>query len=56
MAAKMGVPFLGRIPLSPEVVQLSDQGRPVLGADRAAAAAAPFAVIVDELAARLGLA
>ncbi len=55
MATEMGVPFLGRVPLSPEVVALSDQGRPILGSARAPAAAEPFAAIVDQLAARLGL-
>ena len=31
MATQMGVPFLGRIPLAPEVVALSDHGQPLLG-------------------------
>ncbi len=32
MAAEMGVPFLGKLPLAPEIVTLSDQGQPLLGA------------------------
>jgi len=55
MATKMGVPFLGRVPLSPEVVELSDRGQPILGAGRAVAAVGSFAAIVEGLTARLGL-
>jgi ATP-binding protein involved in chromosome partitioning len=44
-ALEMGVPFLGRIPLNPEIVTASDQGRPYVqgGPD----GEGPFAPIVD---------
>jgi ATP-binding protein involved in chromosome partitioning len=32
MARNMDVPFLGRLPLAPEIVRLSDAGQPLLGA------------------------
>lgn len=49
MAEQMGVPFLGRLPLAPEVVSLTDAGQPLLGA------AAPPAVrtAFEEVVARL---
>ncbi len=30
MASEMGVPFLGRIPIDPKIVEQSDSGRPFL--------------------------
>jgi Mrp family chromosome partitioning ATPase len=49
MAQEMGVPFLGRLPLAPEVVSLCDQGRPLLGAEAPAAVREAFAGIVEVL-------
>ncbi|HOS93810.1 MAG TPA: Mrp/NBP35 family ATP-binding protein [Armatimonadota bacterium] len=37
MAKKMRVPFLGRVPLSAEIVSRADQGLPLVGADAPAA-------------------
>ncbi len=33
MAWEMGVPFLGRLPLAPEIVGLCDRGRPLMGVE-----------------------
>jgi len=48
MATDMGVPFLGRLPLAPEVVSLCDEGRPLLGTAPEAVRRA-LAHIVDTL-------
>jgi Mrp family chromosome partitioning ATPase len=56
MAGEMGVPFLGRVPLAPEVVALSDQGRFLLADAGADAVREPFAAIVGTLMARLRIA
>lgn len=44
-AREMGVPFLGRIPLQPEIVTASDQGRPYVSDSKDGEG--PFAPIVD---------
>jgi len=44
-AREMGVPFLGRIPLQPEIVTASDQGRPYVNNEKDGEG--PFAPIVD---------
>ncbi len=49
MAQEMGVPFLGRLPLAPEVVTLCDHGHSVLGAGAPAAVRDAFASIVEAL-------
>lgn len=54
MAAKMGVPFLGRVPLAPEVAALGDQGRPLLGPESPEAVRTAFSGAVDELLRGLG--
>jgi ATP-binding protein involved in chromosome partitioning len=46
-AAEMGVPFLGRLPLSPAIREASDAGRPP--AASTGAEAEPFAAIAREL-------
>jgi len=55
MATEMGVPFLGRVPLVPEVVALADQGRPSTGPDAPPLVRASFTAVVDALAAQLGV-
>jgi Mrp family chromosome partitioning ATPase len=54
MAQEMGVPFLGRLPLAPEVVALCDQGRPLLGAEAPAVVREAFAAIVEALVRTIG--
>jgi ATP-binding protein involved in chromosome partitioning len=49
MARQMGVPFLGRLPLAPEVVRLSDGGQPLLGAEASPALREAFDRIVTSL-------
>ncbi|NPV46398.1 MAG: Mrp/NBP35 family ATP-binding protein [Armatimonadetes bacterium] len=49
MAARMGVPFLGRVPLAPEIAALGDQGRPLLGPGASEAVRLAFSATVDEL-------
>jgi ATP-binding protein involved in chromosome partitioning len=49
MAEQMGVRFLGRIPLMPEVVTLGDSGQPIVGAAAPAAVREAFEGIVAGL-------
>jgi ATP-binding protein involved in chromosome partitioning len=49
MAEEMGVPYLGGLPLLPEIVRLCDEGRPIVGTQGSQAAREAFAVIVDAL-------
>lgn len=49
MAAQMGASFLGRIPLAPEIVMLSDEGLPLLGP----AAPGPIREAFEEVLSRL---
>lgn len=49
MAEQMGVPFLGRLPLAPEVVALTDNGQPLLGAEASPALKEAFGSIVAKL-------
>ncbi len=49
MAAEMSVPFLGRIPLDPQMVTTGDQGKPLVHAH----AHSPTAVVLTEIAMRL---
>ena len=49
MAREMGVPFLGRLPLSPEVVALTDHGQPLLGAAASPALREAFETVVRNL-------
>lgn len=49
MARQMGVPFLGRLPLAPEVVTLTDAGRPLLGATASPAIREAFDNVVNNL-------
>lgn len=49
MAQEMGVPFLGGLPLAPEIVRLTDSGRPLLGAEASPAVREAFSRIVSNL-------
>ncbi|OPY18072.1 MAG: Septum site-determining protein MinD [Syntrophus sp. PtaB.Bin075] len=49
MAKRMDVPFLGRIPLDPEIVEASDAGRPFIYHHQNTEAAAAFRRIVESL-------
>jgi ATP-binding protein involved in chromosome partitioning len=49
MAAEAGVPFLGRIPLDPAVVQAGERGVPFVQAIEGSATAAAFAAAVQPL-------
>ena len=49
MAHELGVPYLGRIPLDPEVVTSGDQGRPFTHFDHEGATAREFEAIVDRV-------
>ncbi len=48
-AREMGVAFLGRIPLDPDLVDLGDKGSPFIQAKKASAAAAAFEQIVSKI-------
>jgi ATP-binding protein involved in chromosome partitioning len=52
LAAELGVPLLGRVPLVPALREGGDAGRPVVVADPAGEASAAFAGIARELAAK----
>lgn len=49
MAKRMGVPFLGRIPLDPQIVKSSDEGQPFVYRHSNTEAAAAFQRIVEPL-------
>jgi len=49
MAKRMGVPFLGRIPLDPQIVDSSDEGRPFIFHHQNTEAAAAIRQIVEPL-------
>jgi len=48
-AKELGVPFLGRIPIDPEIVALGDEGQPFVAARPESAAAQAFQKIVDQI-------
>jgi Mrp family chromosome partitioning ATPase len=49
LAQEMGVPFLGRIPLDPAVVQACDAGRPLTAGRAEGAAARAFREVVENI-------
>ena len=53
MASGMGVPFIGSVPLSPEIVRLSDEGRSVFSDDVPAPVREAVEAIVTEIWARV---
>ena len=53
-AKELGVPFLGRIPLDPQVVELGDEGKPLVDAAPDSLAARAFQAIVDEVLEKVG--
>ncbi len=48
-ASEMGVPFLGRVPIDPSVVDSGDDGKPIVLAKRDSMATIAFEDIVDKL-------
>ncbi len=54
-AERMGIPFLGEIPLSTSVRILSDQGRPVVVVDPDSSQAKAFMGIAEKLAAQVSI-
>lgn len=54
MAAEMGVPFLGRIPLVAEIVQLGDAGRSIFSSEVPPAAREAFEAVLGNLLAQVG--
>jgi Mrp family chromosome partitioning ATPase len=48
-ANDLGIPFLGRIPLDPEVVRLADEGKPFITHKPDSAAAKAFNEIIDRI-------
>ena len=49
MAQQLGVPLLGTVPIAPEIVTLSDEGKPILGPEAPEAAREAFEGIVEGL-------
>jgi ATP-binding protein involved in chromosome partitioning len=49
MARELGVPFLGRIPIDPRIVQLADEGKPFVTHNPDSEAAKAFGDIVDRI-------
>jgi ATP-binding protein involved in chromosome partitioning len=49
MAAEEGVPFLGRLPLDPAVVQAAEEGQPFVGASPGSPTAIAFRAAIDPL-------
>jgi len=48
-AEELGVPFLGRVPIEPEVVEAGDSGVPVVISRPESASAKAFSKIVDDV-------
>jgi Mrp family chromosome partitioning ATPase len=53
MAGDMDVPFLGRIPIDPDIVQAGDAGKPFIRAFAGSEAARAFAKAIDSMLERL---
>jgi septum formation inhibitor-activating ATPase MinD len=51
LAREMGVPFLGQIPIDPEVVVAGDAGTPLLRSDPQSPAAKAFSEVVETIVA-----
>jgi hypothetical protein len=49
----MQVPFLGSLPLAPEIALLGDEGKPVEGGDVPDTVSEPFARMVDAIVHRV---
>jgi predicted Fe-Mo cluster-binding NifX family protein len=54
LARETGVPFLGRVPIDPQVVALSDQGRPFAVSQPQSAAAKAFAAAMEPIRSLVG--
>lgn len=55
LAAELGVPVLGHVPLNPRIVQGGDEGRPIVSADAGSAAAKALAQVAEAVAAKAGV-
>lgn len=53
-AEELGIPFLGRVPIEPEVVEAGDKGIPIIISHPESASAKAFSKIVDEIVQKLG--
>jgi ATP-binding protein involved in chromosome partitioning len=53
LAEEEGVPFLGEIPIDPEVVELTDEGKPIVIEDPESPVAKAFSEIVDKVLAQI---
>jgi Mrp family chromosome partitioning ATPase len=49
IAAKMNVPFLGKIPLDPEIVSKCDEGKPFVAGDNGSKNASAFIEITKKI-------
>ncbi len=54
LAEEEGVPFLGEIPIDPKVVELTDEGKPIVIEDPESPVAKAFGEIVDNMIAQIG--
>ncbi len=54
LAEEEGVPFLGEIPIDPKVVELTDEGKPIVIEDPESPVAKAFGKIVDNMIAQIG--
>ncbi len=55
LAERMGVPFLGSVPLDPRVVEGGEKGRPIVIADPESPAARALRAIAQQVAARISV-
>ena len=55
IAERLGIPFLGEIPLATPVRETSDAGRPIVAADPSAPAAQAFVQAAEQLAAQISI-
>jgi ATP-binding protein involved in chromosome partitioning len=53
-AARLGVPFLGEIPIDPKIVAGGDAGVPIVAADPRATATEAYMKVADAVARQLG--
>ncbi|MBI3324029.1 MAG: Mrp/NBP35 family ATP-binding protein [Candidatus Omnitrophica bacterium] len=54
-AERLGIPFLGEIPLATRIREASDQGRPVVLSDPDSAEAKAFTTVAEQLAAQISI-
>ena len=49
MALELGVPFLGKIPIDPQIVISSDEGKPFIGTHPDSEASKAFMKIIESI-------